>query len=272
VLHKDYPANLGIPKDEDISCANMFKIGNKWMLLCISHPKGCRYYLGDFKDEKYLPDFHAMMSWGSNQFFAPESILTHDGRRVMWAWIMNMPKVAPSGVQSLPRELELPADGVLRIRPLRELAKLRHDEKSFADIKVADGGEHKLEGLTGDALELEVKVAAPVPKEFGLRLLGDDEGKEEMTILTGSGRKSIKVGVPDAPFELAKDEDLTLRIFIDKALVEVFANDRQGVAYGHNAIRPNPSVTLFAKGGEANVKSVKAWKMKSIYGKEEDAK
>lgn len=267
VLHKDYPANLGIPKDEDISCANFFKIGNKWMLLCISHPKGCRYYLGDFKDEKYLPDFHAMMSWGSNQFFAPESILTRDGRRVMWAWIMNMPAVAPSGVQSLPRELELPADGVLRIKPLRELASLRHDEKSATDIKLSDGEEHALEGIAGDALELEVKVAAPVPKEFGLRLLGDEKGQGEMTILTGSGRKGIKVGAPDAPFELRDGEDLTLRIFIDKALVEVFANDRQGVAYGHTKARANPNIVLFAKGGEANVKSVKAWKMQSIYEK-----
>ena len=44
----------------------MFKIGNKWMLLCISHRLGCRYYLGDFKDEKYLPEFQAMMSWNGN--------------------------------------------------------------------------------------------------------------------------------------------------------------------------------------------------------------
>mgnify|MGYP000002470295 CR=1 FL=1 len=66
---------------EDISCGNFFPIGNKWMLLCISHPKGARYYLGDFKDEKYLPRFHAMLSFGSNQFFAPESVLTRDGRR-----------------------------------------------------------------------------------------------------------------------------------------------------------------------------------------------
>ena len=26
-----------MPKGEDISCGNMFKIGKKWMLLCISH-------------------------------------------------------------------------------------------------------------------------------------------------------------------------------------------------------------------------------------------
>ena len=36
-LHKDYPADLGVPKGEDISCANMFKIGDKWMLLGLAN-------------------------------------------------------------------------------------------------------------------------------------------------------------------------------------------------------------------------------------------
>ena len=62
-----------------------------------------------------------------------------------------------------------------------------------------------------------------------------------------------------------KGEDLTLRVFIDKNLVEVFANDRQAVAFAHKHIRENPNIRLFAKGGDAVIKSIKAWKMKSIY-------
>ena len=47
LLHEDMP-DLGVKKNEDVSCANMFKIDDKWMLLCISHGMGCRYYLGNF--------------------------------------------------------------------------------------------------------------------------------------------------------------------------------------------------------------------------------
>jgi len=143
LLHDDYPDDLGVSNQEDISCANMFRIGDKWMLLCISHQLGCRYYLGDFKDEKYLPEFHALMSWNGRHFFAPESILTPDGRRVMWAWLIGAP-INPTGVQSLPRELELPEDGVLRIRPLRELEKLRCDVKTETGIAVKAGGSYQL--------------------------------------------------------------------------------------------------------------------------------
>ncbi|HOD81016.1 MAG: Levanase precursor [Planctomycetes bacterium ADurb.Bin126] len=264
LLHVDYPANLGVAKNEDISCANMFKIGGKWMLLCISHRLGCRYYLGDFKDEKYLPEFHAMMSWNGNHFFAPESMLTRDGRRVMWAWMIGWP-LNPTGVQSLPRELELPADGVLRIRPLRELAKLRRDEQAWNDVAVQADAERPLAEIKGDALELEIVFAAPAADEFGLRLLGDAEGKNPMSIVAGAKRKTLTVGGTNAPFELKDGEDLTLRVFIDKNMVEVFANDRQAAAFVQKDVRKDPNVRLFAKGSPVKVKSLKAWKMKTIY-------
>jgi len=264
LLHEDYPENLGVPKGEDISCANMFRIGDKWMLLCISHGLGCRYYLGDFKDEKYLPESHAMMSFGSNMFFAPESILTRDGRRVMWAWLIKVP-TAPTGVQCLPRELELPADGVLRIRPLRELASLRHGEKSWSEMTIKGGTEYALEGLTGDAIELELTFATPLPDEVGLHLLGDADGKDGMNIAAGGKRQTLTVGTTHPPFALKDGEDLTLRVFIDKNLVEVFANDRQAAVFAHKHIRENPNIRLFANGGDATVKSANTWKMKTIY-------
>lgn len=264
LLHPGYPSDLGIPKDEDISCGNMFRIGDKWMLLCISHPRGARYYLGDFKDEKYLPSFHAMLSFGGNQFFAPESVLTRDGRRVMWAWLLNLP-IEPTGVQSLPRELELPADGVLRIRPLRELARLRYDGKRREALVVKDGATVAIDEASGDAVELELKVAAPLPKEFRVSLLDDARGEGGMSIVAGAGRKTLRVGSTEPPFELAPGEDLSLRVFVDKNLVEVFANDRQAAVFAVESPRPRANVALHARGGDAVVRSIEAWRMRTIY-------
>jgi beta-fructofuranosidase len=234
------------------------------MLLCISHSKGARYYLGEFRDKKYLPDFHAMLSFGGNHFFAPESVLTRDGRRVMWAWLLNMP-IAPTGVQSLPRELELPADGVLRIRPLRELAGLRYDGTSRENVVVRDGARLAIDEASGDALELEVTIAAPVPGEVGLILLGDERGEGGMRIVAGAGRKTLGVGTTEAPFELDDGEDLTLRAFIDKNLVEVFANDRQAAVFAVRSPRAAPNVSLYAQGGDAAVRCIKTWRMRTIY-------
>ena len=263
LLSDDYPANIGMPKGEDISCGNMFKIGKKWMLLCISHGLGYRYYLGDFKDEKYLPDFQAMMSWNGNNYFAPESVLTKDGRRVMWAWLLNLP-IAPCGIQSLPRELELPADGVLRIRPLLELEALRYDRKQEKGLTVRSDTSQRLKEISGDALELEVAVKAPQAKEFGLDVLCDKDGANGLRIAVMAESKTLVVGKVAAPFELKAGEDLTLRVFIDKNLVEVFANDRQAAVAALKYTPENLGLSLFSKGGDIVVKVVKGWKMKSI--------
>lgn len=273
LLHPDYPEDLGVAKDEDISCANMFKLGDQWMLLCISHHLGCRYYLGDFKDENYLPTFHAKMNWINTNwqeghrglvYFAPESMLTSDGRRVMWAWMMS-DKLSPQGVQSLPRELELPADGVLRIKPLRELDQLRQNLQEWTQVKLTPGKEHTLPEIEGDTLELEFTFSDPLPGEVVVKLLADEEGNGGISIVSGTDRQSLKVGNIEAPFRLHEGEELRLRVFIDKNLVEVFANDRQAVAVTSDEIQKNPNIRLSARGGDASVRSIRAWNMRSIY-------
>lgn len=266
LLHDDYPASIGVPKGEDISCPNMFKIGKKWMLLCISHRLGCRYYLGDFKDEKYLPEFHSMMSWNGNNFFAPESVLTKDGRRVMWAWLLNLP-IAPCGIQSLPRELELPEDGVLRMKPLRELQSLRYDTQQEEGITVKSDTTYRLQKINGDALELEVTFKSPVSKEFGLDVLCDNRGENGLRVAVMAESKTLRVGGVHAPFAVKEGEDVTLRVFVDKNLVEVFANDRQAAVTAIGKYVPdNLGVRLFSSGGDVAVKQLKCWKMKSIHG------
>ncbi len=262
LLHEDMPTTLGVKKEEDVSCANMFKLGDKWMLLCISHGLGCRYYLGDFKDEKYLPDFHAMMNWQGWDFFAPESVLTKDGRRVMWAWC-NV-SGAQTGIQSLPRELSLPKDGVLRIKPLRELQALRYDETSEGNITVRSDSTQVLKKIAGDTLELEVTFKPTTAREYGVNVFCDVAGNG-FPITIKAERKTLAIGKIEAPFEVKQGEALNLRIFLDKGMVEVFANDRQAVVYMQQHKPEDVGVSLFSRGGDASAKEVKGWKMKSIY-------
>ncbi len=282
-FHPSFPTDLGVNKSEDTSCSNMFKLGDKWMLLCISHGLGARYYLGDFRDEKFLPDRHAMLNWARWDFFAPESLETKDGRRVMWAWCtpwvngmqttersrnfdnLLIQENCQQGIQSLPRELSLPEDGVLRMKPLRELETLRQEQKTLTNITIRSNTHQLLEGIEGDAMELEVVITAPHAEEFGINLLCDEKGENGFTIASGVGKKSLTVGYIQPPFQLDENEDLTLRIFIDKSMIEVFANDRQAAVAWRDYSSNNLGISLFTKNGNMEVKQVKAWKMKSIY-------
>ena len=228
-----------------------------------------------------------MMNWAAWDFMAPESLLTPDGRRVMWAWcsprVATLQEIAREknfyellkgkiqpGILSLPRELSLSEEGTLLIKPLRELKKLRSDEKSVQNLTVKSDTTHVLKGISGDTMELEIVLEAPAANEFGITVLCDEEGNKGFTISSGKGSKTLNVGYIDPPFELQEGEDLTLRIFIDKNLIEVFANDRQAAVAWHDYAADDLHVSLFSKGGDLKVKSITAWQMKSSYAKATD--
>jgi len=115
-------------------------------------------------------------------------------------------------------------------------------------------------------MELEIVLDAPAAKEFGLKVLCDQEGEKGLNISSGKGRKKLNFGYTQPSFELQEGEDLTLRIFIDKNMVEVFANERQAAVAWHAYKPKDLRVSLFSKGGDLTCKRISAWQMKSIYG------
>ena len=244
---------------EDISCANFFQLDNKWMLLCISHFIGCRYYIGewDAAAEQFVPEIHGRMNWRRSgqsltkpyyrDFFAPESVLTPDGRRVMWAWMRTLDSdITLKTVQSLPRELSLRNDGSLRIEPLLELESLRYDPQVVDDVEVIPPDEGydasaTIAEVDGEAFEVRMTVdrAEADRKRFGIQLFADD-AKEGLQIMLRPETGTLCVGETEAPFaatDLPLGEDLELRIFVDRYLVEVFANGRQAALCAHMAYR-----------------------------------
>src|SRR6185295_11381653 len=108
--------------DEDCSCPDFFKLGDRHVLMCISHAIGARAYVGRFdaKQLQFVPERHVRMNWPGGMFFAPESLVDGRGRRIFWAWVTD-PRLGAvqrrdgSGYQSMPRILEIASDGSLRI-------------------------------------------------------------------------------------------------------------------------------------------------------------
>jgi beta-fructofuranosidase len=120
-----------------------------------------------------------------------------------------------------------------------------------------------LKDISGDTVELSVTIKPTSAKEYGVSVFCDKDGKGfPITIKPES--KVMAMGEIKPPFELKKGEDLNLRIFLDKGMVEVFVNDRQGFVYMQQHDKENVGISLFSKGGDITAK-VKGWKMKSIY-------
>jgi sucrose-6-phosphate hydrolase SacC (GH32 family) len=85
-----------------------------------------------------------------------------------------------------------------------------------------------------------------------------------MSIRYLSDEKKLAVGDVKAPFELKEGATLHLTVFLDKDMVEAFANDRQAVATGRKNAWRKTGIELFSEGGAIQA-AVKGWRMQSIY-------
>ena len=217
------------------------------------------------------------MSWVDNSFFAPESLLDDQGRRIMWAWAKDRPDFSLkaeghwSGTMSLPRVLSIAPDGTMRMQVPQEIERLRYNGKKMENLDV--DGEVDLD-LHSDSLEMRVLIDPGTATECGVKVRCSPDAEEETLIFYDAKEKKLKIDthkssltdkiktVEGGPFELNEGELLTLRIFIDKSIVEVFANDRQAVM---RRIYPSRSdsvdVKLFARGGQCKALLVEAWEM-----------
>jgi beta-fructofuranosidase len=98
-----------------------------------------------------------------------------------------------------------------------------------------------------------------------------EDGTQGSAISIDSSYSSIlpdvRARIPEtAPIAIAENEPLKLRVFIDRSVVEVFANGRQCLAVRVYPGRPDSvGVSLRSQGRDSVLTSLEAWQMKNIY-------
>ncbi|MFH1567098.1 MAG: GH32 C-terminal domain-containing protein [Gemmatimonadota bacterium] len=268
----------GVDIREDISCPDLFELGGRHVLVCISHRLGCRYYVGDWRDEQFHPERHELMSWVDNAYFAPETMLDHRGRRLLWTWIFDgrdplaRQPSGWSGTMGLPRVLTLGGDGWLRMEPVEELERLRYDERPIRGMDLAAGADKELPEVRGDVLELAVEMRPDGARQCGAVVCRSPGGEEQTRVYYDAHEGKLKIdarqssrvqgprNIEAGPFRLEAGEALRLRIYVDRSVVEVFANGRQAVMRRVYPSREDSlGVSLFSAGGSTRVLGGAAW-------------
>jgi len=282
--------------EEDCACPDFFQLGNRHVLSCISHPRGARYYLGRYQDGTFVPEEHHRMNWPGGSCFAPESLVDDNQRRVYWAWVLDQRKgdwVVKNelGVMTMPRVLSLDANGQLLINPPEEIELLRQNPRRQEPLTVTAGQEIRLEGIAGDVMELAMEALVPEAGVFGVKVRMTPNGDEQTAISVDTAAHTLSVDttrsslsadiaqqfplinaeprtevrVQTAPFKLEPEEPLRLRMFVDKSILEVYANGRQCVTQRIYPTRADSlGVALFSQQGTTNVRSLYAWDMAPI--------
>ena len=278
---------------EDGAVPNFWPIGNdKHMLLFFSHKRTGQYYVGDYDrtTHRFVPDYHGRCNYSAyrlGNLHAPSATIDDRGRFLAF-FNVNEGKAAPEwhDIMTVPRRFSLNEDNSLRIEPAEELRSLRFDERCIAEMEIPANCEVGLDGVRGKSIEIEAEIDPGQAREVGLCVLRSPDGTEETRISLLSGRpdrprnSTLSIDVSAAslrgdvygrppetgPFELEDGEKLHLRIFVDRSIVEVFANGRQCLTLRAYPQREDSrQVSVFARGGVARLTSCKVWQMRSIW-------
>jgi len=205
------------------------------------------------------------------------------GKNDLYAW---------ASVVSLPRVMSLTDDGTLAIAPAPELETLRLNERQANDLTIPNNQEITLSEMAGDVMELSVEIDPGEAKEIGVKVRCSPDNSEETLIVYNHEKGTLKIDFSkstiennviyrgyytqeppegenatsqEAPFQLMEDEHLKLRIFIDRSVLEIFANGRQSITQRIYPSKPNSNeVRLFAKDGTGIATSIKAWDMEQV--------
>ncbi len=275
-------------KVEDCACPDFFPLGDRYMLLMHGHQpySQCHYYLGRFDGEQFYPEEHARMTWPGGQFAGPETLLDGTGRRILFGWIRegthggrDWKTSGWASCISLPRLLSLAPDGSLRIEPVPELERLRLNHRRVENLHLADGGDMPATLVEGDSLELDARVACGTAHKVGVMVRCAPDNSEGSCIVFDAVAKTLAIEsatlseqgerceqLQAAPFILPAGEALRLRIFVDRSVLEVFANERVCLTQRVYPSRADSvQVKCFAKGGDgACVESLDAWDMMPV--------
>ena len=179
-------------------------------------------------------------------FYAPQTLLTPDGRRVMIAWMQNWSTVGAKpnrcrwfGQTTVPRELSV-KEGRLYQQPVWELEKYRSGRVVHRNIPVS--GEVNLPGIQGRTLDMTITVRPTGGESYRwFRIRVAKDGVHETIIRYRPDQGTVKLdrvrsGLPHDIVHTRsflvrnRQGEIKLRIVLDRFSLEVFVNDGEQAA------------------------------------------
>ncbi|MBQ7184781.1 MAG: glycoside hydrolase family 32 protein [Clostridia bacterium] len=239
-------------------CPDYFRLDGRDVLLVSPQemsPIGLEFHagngtvciIGEADEKKHLirDNVHAI-DYGID-FYAPQTLQTPDGRRVMIAWMQNWDtsRSHPStdrltGQMTIPRELHV-RDGRLIQEPVREIKNYYGEKISYRNVPLST--ETNLTGIRGRTIDMTVNVrpanGSTMYRWFKLNLAKDGEHvttirfKPDQAIVrvdrSRCGYRFDIVHVRDFPV-YSRHGSIKMRVILDRHSLELFVNDGEQAA------------------------------------------
>ncbi|WP_143959761.1 GH32 C-terminal domain-containing protein [Litoribacter populi] len=241
------------------------------------------YWLGRFdkEEQKFVPDQEApqLMDYGDFGFTGPSGMMDPASGKPV---VFTIAQGKHNGIDpfelgwahnaGLPVVLDLDDDGDLAFEPVPAIESLRGDlllELENVPIKEAN---ERLAEIAGDDLEILLNFASSKEKK-GITVR-KSPNEEELTLIYYNPENSMfgvdrtkssklqKLGIDEGELDL-KGEALELRVFLDKSMLEIYANKRKSITTRVYAEQDATGLTLIGE-DDLIVQSLKIWRMKPI--------
>lgn len=272
-------------------CPDFYPIGDKYVLTFSPMGAGDHtavYMVGDFdyKTGRFYPHVSGEINWGFD-YYAPQSFLTPDGRRIMagwsneWEWMPLWKDWGPTyregwcGFFNIPLEVRLMEDSTLQFLPIEEIKALRQNPE-YLDSLVITEEETELRAGDGVAFELKLKID----------LENTDADKLELLLRCGEGKKTVCLfdlenaemsvdrekadgwsrGISRSVMYLKGKRELDVHILSDRSSLEIFTdNYRNNHSNNIFAGETQNQLKIRAIGGSAVIKEIETYGIKDCY-------
>ena len=268
-------------------CPDFFELDGKYVLLTSPQdmlPEGLEYHngngtlciIGDLDSETHTlkEQSYQSVDYGID-YYAMQTLLAPDGRRIMIAWMQNWDTLAYRrndskwfAQMSLPRELSV-KNGRLYQKPIRELETMHTNRVEYRDVTVKDG-RITLEQVEGRVVDLEIVIRPEdkekIYKKFEVRFAENE--KYHTTLSFRPDESILKIDRKFSGSERAvlhqreclvngDSNELKLRVVLDGFSAEIFINDGEQVMSAVILTEQDAKGISFAVDGAARIDVVK---------------
>jgi len=271
-------------------CPNLVKLGDKHALIVSFQNHEARrllhtgYFVGGYQNRYFSHTKQGLVDYG-HSYYAPQVMTDAQDRKLMWGWLREERSEAAqeqagwSGVMSLPRALSVSDDDVLLMSPAPELAALRGQEFRLENVIIGPDAPNPLSTARGDMLEILLNVEFQSATVFGLKLRCSPDHVEQTVISYDVLRQNLTVDASQSSLDpelnpepvtvshpLPRPNRLTLRIFVDRSVIELFADERTCVTSRVYPTRADSTcLSLFSENGAVTIRRLSIWPLKSIW-------
>lgn len=217
----------------------------KWILTGANS----EYAIGTFDGKTFHPEVERLNGQHGRDFYAAQTFNNDpENRRIEIGWWRTHTGVGENHFNqsmSLPMEiklLETPKGLRIARQPVEALKDLRKKHQPFEIAKIQDQERYSIPGIKSDLLEIHTRFSAIEAEEIEFSIKG-------VKIVYDVAKERMSVDGVQAKLPILNDQ-LDLRIYVDKTGLEIFAND--GVFFmpiNINIAGENKILEIKAKGG-----------------------